>query len=231
MKTRLLLMILLPALLGSANAGTIAGLVRAQGKEQAEANGAGGKYTSRKYSFAERVNYEEIHDFIVYIDGPAGPKTAPPQKPVQVVTTKRITQKGAMFTPSILPVLVGTTIEWPNHDDIYHNVFSISEPKPFDLGLYKDPEVKRITFDKPGRVEAFCSIHSAMNCTILVLENPFFATTDAHGKYMLPDVPAGVHSLKAWHKRLPAQTRQVTVPESGELKVDFTMGITNLPQY
>ena len=67
-------------------------------------------------------------------------------KPAQVVT-RRIAQKGAMFSPHILPVLVGTTVEWPNYDDILHNVFSFSETKPFDLGLYKSPELKQIAFD------------------------------------------------------------------------------------
>lgn len=214
-----------------ASGGTITGKVKAQGKEIGGAEGAGGNYSSRKYRFAEKVDYDAMHDFVVFIEGPLTVKALPPEKPVQVVTTRRITQKGAMFSPNVMPVLVGTTVEWPNHDDIYHNVFSISEAKAFDLGLYKDPEVKRVTFDKPGRVEAFCSIHSAMNCTILVLENPFFAATDANGKYTIPNVPAGTYKLKAWHKRLPPQVQEVTVPESGEVKMDFTLGINNLPKY
>src|SRR6476660_8391151 len=161
--------VLLWVSIASAHAGSITGVVRAHGKETG-GEAASGKYASRKYALAEKVDYSSMHDFIVFVDGPVGGKAQPPEKPVQVIT-RRITQKGAMFTPSVLPVLVGSTVEWPNHDEIFHNVFSMSEAKPFDLGLYKDPEVKRVTFDKPGRVEVFCSIHSAMNCTILVLEN------------------------------------------------------------
>jgi hypothetical protein len=112
-----------------------------------------------------------------------------------------------------------------------HNVFSISDTKPFDLGLYKHPEVKRITFDRPGRVDAFCSIHKAMNCVILVLENPHFAATDDSGHYSIPNVPPGAYKLKAWHERLPAQVKDITVPEAGEARMDFTLGITNLPKY
>src|SRR4051812_30241358 len=157
-----------------AQAGTISGTVRAQGKEGADQDATTGKYESRKFKFLERINYAELKDFVVYIDQPTGEKAAPPSRPVQVIT-KRVTQKGAMFTPRILPIMVGTTVEWPNKDEIFHNVFSISDAKQFDLGLYKDPEVKPVVFDKPGRVDVFCSIHTSMNCIVLVLETSHFS--------------------------------------------------------
>ena len=136
-----------------------------------------------------------------------------------------------MFSPHVLPVVAGTTVEWPNNDEIFHNVFSISEPKQFDLGLYKQPEIKRVLFDRPGRVDVFCSIHTTMNCIILVLENSHFAATDAHGHYALTNVPPGTYKLKAWHERLPIVTKDVVVTGDGEVKTDFTMGIVNLPKY
>jgi len=214
------------------NAGTIVGTVRAQGKEGTEDAAAGGKYDSRKFKFAERVDYSELRDFVIYIDGPAGATNAlPPDKPLQVLTTRKINQKGAMFAPHILPVMVGATVEWPNQDEILHNVFSISEPKPFDLGLYKHPEVKRITFDKPGRVDAFCSIHKAMHCIILVLENPHFVVADEKGHYAIPNVPAGTYKLKAWHERLPSQVKEINIQPDGETRADFVLGITGLPKY
>jgi hypothetical protein len=128
--------------------------------------------------------------------------------------------------------MVGTTVEWPNNDRIYHNVFSMSDAKQFDLGLYKgNPPDKRVTFDKPGRVDVFCSIHTSMNCIVLVLENPYFAATDGNGNYTIPNVPPGRYKLKAWHERLPAAEREIIVPTNGEVKVDFVLGIKNLPQY
>jgi plastocyanin len=211
--------------------GTITGSVRAHGKEGLKQGESGGKYDSRKYKFAERIDYAEVRDFVVYIEGVPGTNTAIPAKPLAVVTTRKINQKGAMFSPRVLPVVAGTTVEWPNQDQIFHNVFSISDAKPFDLGLYKHPEVKRVTFDKPGRVDAFCSIHKAMNCIILVVENPYFAATDRQGRYTIPNVPAGTYQLKAWHERLPSQVKEILVLESGEVRVDFTLGITNLPKY
>jgi plastocyanin len=214
-----------------ATAGTISGNVRAQGKEGTGDAAGGGKYDSRKFKFAERIDYAELRDFVVYIDGPLGTTAVPPEKPVQVLTTRRINQKGAMFSPHVLPVVRGATVEWPNQDEILHNVFSISDAKPFDLGLYKHPEVKRITFDKAGRVDAFCSIHKAMHCVILVLENPYFTVADDKGRFLIPNVPAGTYKLKAWHERLPSQTREIAVTVDGDVRVDFVLGITNLPKY
>lgn len=219
------------AALPQINAGTIVGSVKAQGKEGTSAGSGGGQYDSRKFKFVERIDYDSLRDFVVYVEGSTAtnlPATAPVAR---VETLPVINQKGAAFSPHVLPIMAGTTVEWPNHDDIFHNVFSISETKPFDLGLYKDPEVKRVTFDKAGRVDAFCSIHKSMNCVVLVLENPYFAATDTRGRFNIRDVPAGTYRLRAWHERLPGQTKEIVVPATGEVRVDFTLGIKNLPQY
>ena len=216
---------------GVAQAGNITGTVRAQGKPVPESAAAGGSYDSRKYKFAERVNYEEFRDFIVYIEGPVGAKPIPPVKPL-AVDTRRIEQKGAAFQPHVLPLVAGTTVEWPNSDTIYHNVFSMSEVKSFDLDLYKEnPPEKKVTFDKPGRVDVFCSIHANMNCVVLVLENPYFAAADDHGHYSITNVPPGTYTLKAWHERMPARTEKIVVPESGEVKQDFVLSLSGLPRY
>jgi len=211
-------------------AGTIRGVITAEGKAGGNESADSGKYDSRKLKFAQRINYAELRDFVVFIEGPTGYQPADTNQTVRV-DTKRVNQQGAMFTPHVLPVVAGTTVEWPNNDNIYHNVFSMSEAKPFDLGLYKNPEVKRITFDKAGRVDVFCSIHANMSCVVVVLENPWFAVADDHGRYAITNVPAGIYQLKAWHERLPPQSQPVTVTETGEVKVDFKLGVNNLPKY
>lgn len=213
-------------------AGTITGIVRAQGKEGMEADGDGGKYDSRKLKFAERVNYAGLKDFVIYIDGPVGEKPKPPEKPEKVETFRnRVTQEGAQFSPHVLPIVAGTTVEWPNNDKIYHNVFSFSEPKNFDLGLYKNGEPdKQVRFDKNGRVDVFCSIHSTMSCIVLVMENQYFAKADDKGNYSITNVPPGTYKLKVWHERLPPQEKEITVTDKGDVKADFTMGITGLPK-
>jgi len=216
----------------TAAAGDITGTVRAQGKAAAD-NGTAtdGAYANRKYKFAEKVDYSAMHDFVVYLEGPVGTNSAPATNVVQVATM-RVAQHDALFSPHVLPVMVGTTVEWPNNDSIFHNVFSMSDAKQFDLGLYKDsPPEKHVTFDKPGRVDVFCSIHENMHCIVLVLENPYFASTDENGRYAITNIPPGTYKLKAWHERLPADEREITVPASGEVRADFTLSIKNLPKY
>jgi len=212
-------------------AGTIVGTVRAEPKSGAENSTAtGGAYAGAKYKHLETVDYSAMHDFIVYIDDLK--MTNAPATNVMEVATMKVAQKSAVFSPHVLPVEVGTTVEWPNYDDIYHNVFSMSDAKQFDLGLYKnDPKEKAVTFDKPGRVDVFCSIHANMHCIVLVLENPYFTSTDANGHYAITNVPPGKYKLKAWHERLPADEKEIVVPTDGVARVDFTLTIKNLPKY
>ena len=212
-------------------AGDITGTVRAAPKAGAEnSSGGGGAYDSKKYKFVPRVDYSQMREFVVFIEGKVGTNAAPATN-VVAVTTSRVAQKSAQFAPHILPVLAGTTVEWPNNDDIFHNVFSISELKSFDLDLYKgNPPDKRVTFDRPGKVDVYCSIHANMTCVVLVLENPFFAATDAAGNYTIKNVPPGKYKLKAWHERLPADEREIEVPADGAVKADFTLTVKNLPK-
>jgi plastocyanin len=209
-----------------ATAGTISGVVRAQGKEGADADAAGGNYASKALKTAERINYDEMRDFVVYIQGPV-----PGAKIVQPL--EEIHQKNATFTPHVLPIMVGTSVVFPNDDNIFHNVFSKSDAARFDLQLYKkgDPP-KQVLFSKPGEVDVFCSIHARMNCIILVLENPYFAVTDSRGRYTITNVPPGTYTLVAWQERLPQDSKVVTVPEEGDRTgINFTLGPKNLPKY
>jgi plastocyanin len=199
--------------------GTITGTVRAQGVQPDDGSG-GGNYSSRRYKFAEKIDYDDIRDFVVYIDQPfPGATFTPPAEPAKIV------QKDVAFAPHVLPVLVGTTVLFPNQDEIYHNVFSVSPAKSFDLDLYKGEQpAKSEVFDKPGMVDVFCAIHSKMHCIVLVLENPYFAATDEHRRFTIRNVPAGIYKLRAWHERIPSQVREITVPADGEVKVDFVLG-------
>jgi plastocyanin len=226
----MLAVLFLLAGISAATAGTITGSVRAEGKTGTDTDAAGGAYASRKYKFVERVNYDDMHEFLVFIEGHFAMTNATTN--VVQVSTRRVAQQGATFSPHILPVVAGTTVEWPNQDDIFHNVFSVSDAKQFDLGLYKgNPPEKRVTFDKPGRVDVYCSIHENMHCVVYVLENPFFAVTDQRGHFTITGVPPGTYKLKAWHERLPMAEQQITVPADGDVKADIVMGIKNLPQY
>ena len=88
-----------------------------------------------------------------------------------------------------------------------------------------------LTFDKVGRIDVFCAIHSQMHCIILVVPNQFFAKVDANQHFAIRNVPAGTYKLRAWHERLPSLTQQIIVPADGEVRVDLTLGLTTLPKY
>ncbi len=96
--------------------------------------------------------------------------------------------------------------------------------------FYKKEKVPEVRFDRLGRVDVFCAIHTNMHCIILVLPNPYFALADAHRKFVIKNVPAGTYRLKAWHERVPASVRSVVVPVEGEVKVDFVLGVAELPK-
>src|SRR4051812_26517921 len=211
----------------SSLAGTITGTVRgvppAGAPSQAE---GGGAYESRRYKYVEKIDYAALRDFIVHIDQAMGGTVPESQRPETVKTT----QKDANFEPHVLPIVVGTTVRWPNEDDIYHNVFSMSDAKEFDLKYYKKERVPEVQFDRVGKVDVFCAIHSKMHCIILVLPNPYFAAADEKGHYIIRNVPAGTYKLRAWHERLPSQIKNVVVPADGEVQVDFALGVGQLPK-
>lgn len=213
-------LVLLGLAAGPAWAGTIVGTVRAQSAVTDEDAGGSGAYGSRRFKFVERVDYDSLRNFVVSIDEPVASATNSEPKDGTIV------QRDANFEPHVLPVAAGTTVRWPNEDDIYHNVFSMSDAMAFDLKLYKkgDP-IPEVKFARPGRVDVFCGIHTQMHCIILVLPNPFFALADARGRYVIKDVPAGTYRLKAWHERVPSRVKEVVVPAEGEVKVDFVLGL------
>jgi plastocyanin len=132
-------------------------------------------------------------------------------------------QRNEAFVPYVLAVTVGTTVDFPNSDATYHNVFSYSKAKRFDLGRYARGHSKSVRFDRPGVVRVFCDIHSHMSAFILVFAHRYYAETDAEGRYRIPDVPPGTYSLVAWHDGEVRQTRVVQVPESGAADADFSL--------
>jgi len=132
-------------------------------------------------------------------------------------------QRNETFVPHVLAVTAGTIVDFPNSDRIYHNVFSLSKGARFDLGRYEAGHSKSVRFDRPGVVRVFCEIHSHMNAFILVFGHPFFAMTDADGRYRIDNVPPGTYSVIAWNEGDSSDPRQVTVPDGGATEIDFTV--------
>src|SRR6476469_5169395 len=130
-------------------------------------------------------------------------------------------QHNETFVPHVLAITTGTTVDFPNSDRIYHNVFSLSKTKPFDLGRYAAGKSKSIRFDRPGIVRVFCDIHSHMSAFILVFNHPFFAVTDTDGRYRLENVPPGNYTVVAWNEGLASEPKPVVVPEGATSELDF----------
>ena len=132
-------------------------------------------------------------------------------------------QKDMTFLPMLLPVQAGTRVEFPNLDETFHNIFSYSPAKRFDLGRYRSDErpIPSLLFDVPGLVVLRCDIHEHMRGLILVLATPYFVLTDTEGRYHLDGLPAGRYKLKVWLDSRTTLERPVALSESATLHVDF----------
>lgn len=139
----------------------------------------------------------------------------PPLKPAGPIP--RIAQKDMMFKPSVMAVTVGSTVEFPNLDPYFHNVFSYSKTKKFDLGRYEQGKSKPVTFDKPGIVKIFCEIHYSMRAYLHVLASPYFAVTNEKGGFAISDVKPGNYTLHVWQENQSDLFREITVGADGAM--------------
>jgi plastocyanin len=137
----------------------------------------------------------------------------------------RLDQRNETFEPHVLAIVAGTTVDFPNNDQTYHNVFSLSKAKTFDLGRYAAGRSKSVRFDRPGIVRVFCDIHAHMSAFILVFSHRHFAVTDGGGGYRLGNVPPGTWNVVAWNESAAEDSRRVTVPEAGgDIELNFSLG-------
>jgi plastocyanin len=155
---------------------------------------------------------------VVYLD--SAPRGAfDEREPARAV----LDQHNERFVPHVLAVMVGTVVDFPNSDATYHNVFSLSRAKRFDLGRYAAGRSKSVRMDRPGVVRVFCEIHSHMNAFILVFNHPFFDVTAPDGRFELPAVPPGSYTLVGWYEGEQRVTRSVVVPTTGWTEVELVV--------
>lgn len=165
---------------------------------------------------------KELRSAVAYVDSVKG--DFPPPKDHVLMD-----QKNLVFTPHVLPVLAGTTVDFRNSDDVAHNVFTPDKSADkFNLGTWPKGEIRSHTFEKrcDNVCDAvmLCNVHPEMEAFVLIMQNPFFAQANDSGYFEIPDVPAGQHIVQVWHPKLKADPATVAVPDSGSVEVEFSLG-------
>jgi plastocyanin len=156
----------------------------------------------------------DCSEVVVWLEGARGRVKA---------TRVAMAMKGKEFRPHLVAVGVGSTVEFPNDDPLFHNAFSVSGDNRFDLDLYKRPKTGAFTVQHPGVVRVYCNIHPQMSAVVVVRDNPWFSRANADGSFALEEVPAGRYVLKAWHERGGEAATEVSVPAEGAATADLTL--------
>jgi plastocyanin len=150
-------------------------------------------------------------DVVVWLDAPGAPRTPEARLVLE--------QRNMQFTPRVMAARVGSTIDLPNNDRVFHNVFSFNHGKPFDLGLYPTGATKRITLDRPAVNRLYCNIHPHMAAYIVAVDTPYFATSNKAGEFRIPDVPAGQYTYHAWRSGGETLTGTVAAGAAASLEI------------
>jgi plastocyanin len=167
----------------------------------------------------------ELHNVVLYLEGDPEQLHAPAAR-LESRRHGSMAQHDERFVPHVLPVVQGATVDFPNEDDVYHNVFSLSAaagPKGFDLGRYPKGTSRSFTFARAGTVQVFCHIHSDMSAVVLVLANPFFASPDDDHHFAIDDVPEGDYTIVGWHDRIKPIPHRIHVVAGQTTTVDFNI--------
>ncbi|MCG8343646.1 MAG: carboxypeptidase regulatory-like domain-containing protein [Chlorobiales bacterium] len=162
----------------------------------------------------KRAKYKK--NVVVYLKNVQGTFNAP-QEPYVV------DQQDLTFIPHVLPVLVGSKVNFKNSDNVNHNVFSPTECKSFNLGTFGPGGYKTVTFDKTCVVDLLCNVHSEMSAYVVVLDNPYFSLTGADGSFTIRNVPAGTYEIAVWSEKMKAETQSVTVSDGSSATVTFNL--------
>ncbi len=150
---------------------------------------------------------EDVGQAVVWLATPT--PVASPRTTAQIGTEKK------EFSPHVLVIPAGSTVSFPNHDPFNHNVFSLSEEAPFDLGLYSRGEARSVIFARPGIVRVYCNVHAQMSALVVVRDNPYFTQPASDGSFTLAGMPPGKYVLHVWHERAREATREIQVSGAG----------------
>jgi plastocyanin len=218
--------------------GQIRGIVRIESRIKSKSMAfniySRGSHPSPVSSPVPPVN--EVQNVVIYLEGSFSSMSPPnrdlvrengelreTRSPEDDRSSPSIRQVNETFVPHVLPIMTGTTVEFPNGDPFFHNVFSLSGAKSFDLGRYPKGQIRAVRFNKPGIIKVFCHIHSNMSAVILVFKHPFFTVPNSEGQFLLPAVPVGSYTLVCWHERLQAVKRHITVKSGETISMDVVL--------
>lgn len=177
------------------------------------AGSVSGRVELRDSQDAAVRKHMDFSGVVVWLEPAVG--SAMPAPPGAVA---KMVQKDKTFTPHVLPIRVGTSVDFPNFDPIFHNAFSNYNGQLFDVGLYPPGTSRRVRFARPGIVRVFCNIHAAMSAVIVVLNTPYFEATQKNGAFQIGNIPPGDYFLHLFHERatqatLDSLTRRIVVTE------------------
>jgi plastocyanin len=164
-----------------------------------------------------RKDKKDRSNVVVFLQDVPDSKPEPPAEPLTIDQTNKA------FNPRITVITTGTTVHFPNNDKFFHNVFSISKPATFDLGLYKSGSSKSVTFDRPGVVDIYCNIHPEMAAKVVVLDTKHYAVTGPDGSFSLGDVPPGTYPIVAWQADGDSFEGKVTVAGGQTTKLEIEL--------
>jgi plastocyanin len=176
-----------------------------------------GAYPTRKVNkTAPRLS--EIHNVVVFLRGVPRSAALPPAR-VEMI------QRDEAFVPRVVAITRGSTIDFPNADPFFHNVFSLSRSATFDLGRFPRGERRSRTFTQAGLIKVYCHLHSHMSASIMVFDHAHFAMPSSDGAFVLEDVPVGEYRLSAWHERIGESAKPVVVEAGRTMRVEFALPV------
>ena len=179
-------------------------------------------YQSRSVNRRGGEPLPEIRNVIVYLKDVAFTGALP-------TTRAQIRQTNEAFAPRVVAITRGSTIDFPNRDPIFHNVFSLSAAATFDLGRFPQGSSRSRVFDKSGLVKVYCHLHSHMSATILVLDHPFYTVPDLDGAFTLSGVPEGRYTLVAWHERVGERASVIQIEAGRTTAADLSLPVEVTP--
>jgi hypothetical protein len=209
---------LLPIAGSESVAGSITGKVTVVMRSSRRLNSAGA-YPGRVVGIPVNRDASELDNVVVFVDVKSG------LDPKPGLATIRQTREE--FVPHVLSVTKGSTVEFPNDDDIFHNVFSLSRAATFDLGRYPRNTSKARVFGRPGIVKVFCHLHSHMSAVVRVFEHQYFTTPDREGQFTIANIQAGDYEVVAWHERIGDVAQKVSVTAGQATEVSFSLPIAD----